>query len=331
MFAIKKALKKFTHPNSTPTEQVAPKLHASVYYGAPGQDAPETYKKHRIDVLRVQYFNLLNTGHLQRVDEDPDNLFDTQNGFSEENVRELKQYSSEQLVTVAGHTAGMRLITKDANNSTTAITTLVNFVEEHQLTGIDIDFESYSEWDDEDYTAYKNFIFALGNKLHSIGRKLAICGPVWTSDHPPFRWRYEDIVSLPVDYITLMVYDYQCDHGGGQPICPLAWLKRWAGTMTKIIPDNRLVIGIPSYSYSAVEDEYNIQNLTLEQVKEKNGYQGGRRDPSSAEVIKEVDGVMYVINDRHSLNTKRRLLEQLGVKHIAVWHLGGNDWFGDGI
>ncbi|ORY08386.1 glycoside hydrolase [Basidiobolus meristosporus CBS 931.73] len=324
MFAIKKAFKNLGHraPSST-----ALKLHAWIYYGAPGQDAPATYKRHKIDVLRVQYFNLLTTGQLERIDEDPDELFDTQNGFSEENVRELKQYSTEQLVTVAGHVAGLRALTSDEAILSTAVSILVDFVTEHQLTGVDIDFESYGKWTGEDYAGYKAFLSTLGARLHSLGKKLAICAPVWTTDHCPLQWRYEDFVPLPVDYITPMIYDYQWDHGGGQPICPLAWLKRWTITISKIIPNDRLVIGIPSYSYCAVEDEYEFKNLTLDQVKDRGGYAGGRRDPLSAEIVKKVDGLVYVINDQHSLNVKRTVLENLGVKQLAVWHLGGNDWF----
>ncbi|KAK9763377.1 hypothetical protein K7432_009999 [Basidiobolus ranarum] len=333
MSRVKKLLKLFRDRTSSErgdttikTNEVSTKLHAWIYYGAPGQHAPDTYKNNEINVLRVQYFNLLDTGILQRVDEDPSDLFNTQNGFSEKNVQELKKYSSEQLVTVAGHTCGIRALA-ETNKSSEIITTLTNFVAEYQLTGIDIDFESYGEWGDEDYDIYKKFIYMLGTRLKQINKKLAICGPAWTSKQSPMRWRYEDFVSLPVDYVTPMVYDYQCHYGGGQPICPLAWLKRWTIDMNKIFHNDRLVIGLPSYGYLSTVDRYEPKNLTLEEIKEQNGYHGGQRDHSSGEIIKTVGDMVYVSNDRESMNIKRKLVEDLGVRQVAVWHLGGNDWF----
>ncbi|ORX99868.1 glycoside hydrolase [Basidiobolus meristosporus CBS 931.73] len=303
-------------------------LHAWIYYGAPAQNAPDTYKKHKIDVLRPQYFNLLDDGSLQRIDEDPYDLYTTQNAFSEKNISELKMYSKEQLVTISGHVTGMRnAFAKRATNYTGIVDILVDFVNEHQLTGIDIDFESYNLWTKTDYTNYKHFISVLGSKLHKSSKKLAVCGPMWTSSHSPHQWKYIDFVNLPVDYITPMVYDYQWDYGAGQPTCPLAWLKRWILMMKKLFKNERLVIGLPSYGYTASLGQYNIKNLSLEQIKHLNGYHGGIRDNSSAEIIKVVGNTVYVSNDRESMNVKRKLVESLGATQVSVWHLGGNDWF----
>ncbi|KAK9763378.1 hypothetical protein K7432_010000 [Basidiobolus ranarum] len=302
---------------TTPT-----KLQAWIYYGAPAQEASKTYKNNAIDVLRVQYFNLLDNGTLRRIDEDPKNLFDTQNAFSEKNVKEIKHYSSEQLVTVSGHINGMR-----ATNYTELVGALVSFVKEHELTGIDIDFENYNKWTDKDYKGYKEFISNLGTELKQADKKLAICGPMWTSEESPFKWQYADFVDLPVNYVTPMVYDYQWDYGGGWPICPLSWLKKWGLMMRNIFSDERLVIGIPSYAYSATRGKFNIKNLTLKQVKNQGGYAGAKRDPSSAEMVKYVGNKVYVSNDKHSMNAKRQVLESVGIKQISVWHLGGNAWF----
>ncbi|ORX90905.1 glycoside hydrolase [Basidiobolus meristosporus CBS 931.73] len=329
MFSIADTSSVLSHPafsytvSDIPSINLAPsKLQAWVYYGAPAQNASDVYKNNAIDVLRVQYFNLLDNGDLKLIKEDRSDLFSTKNAYSQENVRELKQYSQEQLITVSGHVTGMR-----ATNYTQIVRTLVDFVKEHNMTGIDIDFESFNKWTARDYTKYKDFIQALGTELNQAQRKLAICGPMWTSKESPFQWKYEDFKSLPVNYVTPMVYDYQWDYGGGSPITPLGWLKTWTETMLKIFGKNRLVIGIPSYGYLATKGKYDIKNLTLQQIKSQNGYKDGKRDPSSGEVIKTVGNKVYVSNDRESMVTKRKLVESLGVSQISVWHLGGNDWF----
>jgi spore germination protein YaaH len=38
-------------------------------------------------------------------------------------------------------------------------------------------------------------------------------------------------------------------------------------------------------------------------------------------------GVFYDYADSQTLNTKRSLLEHLGIQNVSVWHLGGNQWF----
>ncbi|KAL1916638.1 uncharacterized protein VTP21DRAFT_5342 [Calcarisporiella thermophila] len=314
-------------PNrSTSNERI--RIHAWVYYGAPALTASADYKANKIDVLRVQYFKLLDDGILERIDEDSDDLYATQNGFSESNIQDISEHSAEQLVTVSGSIDSMRSLFACGSKKYNAINTLVKFVTTYELTGIDIDFETFGRWTLEDYDNYKAFVTSLGIRLRNAKKKLAICGPMWTSKESPLIWNYPDFVKLPVDYITPMLYDYQCDYGGGSPICPLSWLKEWTLNMLEIFPVERLVIGLPSYGYTATLDKYDIQNLTLEQIKEAGGYNGGKRDKESAEVIKiTANGQVFVSNDKISLNTKLQLVQSLGIKQVSIWHLGGNDWF----
>ncbi|ORX93705.1 glycoside hydrolase [Basidiobolus meristosporus CBS 931.73] len=329
MLAVGNLSESYGHRGFYPTPGNPPTtFHAWMFYGAPAQNAAQTYKRYTIDVLRTQYFNLLDDGNLQLVYEDSSDLYNTQNAYSERNIAELKRFSKEQLVTISGHISGMRqAFSKLSTNSTHIIQTLVDFVNDHRLTGIDIDFENYNQWTSKDYSDYKSFVTSLGKRLHESNKKLAICGPMWTSEEPPFQWKYEDFVNLPIDYVTPMIYDYQWDYGGGAPICPLEWLRKWTLKMKRIFHSDQLVIGLPSYGYTAKRGKYNIRNLTLQQIKRLDGYHGGRRDNSSAEVFKFVGDTVYVSIDRKAINAKRRVVESLGVRQISVWHLGGNDWF----
>ena len=341
LIAIENALETNTPiPIPTPTPAPVPpnagtvgtKLHVWVYPGAPALDASNTYKNNKVDVIRVEYFKLLPTGVVQQINEDPNDLGSTKNAFSVANVKEIKAYSSEQLVTLSGDYEGLRGLASASNKLTAAVNTLKNFVVTQGLTGMDIDIEGFGSWTSADYNTYVSFLGALGTALHGAGKKLAVCGPNWTSgfDKTPFScgWNWNTFVSLPIDYMTPMIYDWQWDYGGGTPVSPLAWIGEWSERMLALFGAERLVIGIPSYGYSGTQGKWDITILTLDQIKAANGYSGGTRDASSAEVFKTVGGKVYCSNDKISMNAKKAKAESKGVKALAVWHAGGgNDWF----
>lgn len=305
------------------------KYCAWIYPGAPATNAPDTYKKYKIDMLRPEYFTVTEAGILTRVDEDKSNLYATANAFSEANVAEVRKYSKEQMVTVSSGAEGMRKFLSNSEAMKKGVQTLVDFVVKYGLTGIDIDFEQFSSWTADDYKLFKSFMLLLGNSLHSKVKKLALCGPMWTSpfNESPFpNFDYKDFKTLPVDYISPMTYDYQYDYGGGAAVCPIDWLTSWAVNMKKLFPVNKLIMGIPSYGYTATTGKWDIKILTLEQIRRANGYSGGRRDGKSGEVFKQVGNKMFVSNDTVSLGLKRDALVKQGITMISVWHLGGNDF-----
>jgi hypothetical protein len=327
-------------PAPTPAPAPAPapaptpstwKYHVWVYPGAPAMDASDTYKNQKIDVIRAEYFTLLENGDLRQLNEDPNDLGGTKNAFSVANVREIKSYSSEQLVTLSGHTEGLNSL-GSSSKLDSAVRTLVQFAIDNDLTGIDVDIEGFGGWTPANYKTYITFIRNLGNELHAVRKKLAICAPNWTSpfDHPPLTcgWNWQDFVPLPVDYMTPMMYDWQWDHGGNTPVAPLDWISEWTDRLMKIFGPDRLVIGLPSYGYYATPGQWDVVLLTLDQTKAANGYYGGSRDPASAEIFKRVGSKVYVSNDNVSLNAKKKMVERHGCRAVSVWHAGGgNEWF----
>ncbi|MBI4239392.1 hypothetical protein HY620_00180 [Candidatus Uhrbacteria bacterium] len=87
------------------------------------------------------------------------------------------------------------------------------------------------------------------------------------------------------------------------------------------------MIGLPAYGYHGKTGEYAITIDTLEQSKRYTGFATAKRDPNSYEMRWSYGGVSYTYQDTTGLNLKRELIESQGIKHISVWHLGGNAWF----
>jgi spore germination protein YaaH len=319
-------------------------LCAWIYPGAPAWSADnknhlnpkDMYHTYHIDILRAQYFSITADGSVSLISEDPTNMEVTANGYSTANVADLKAYSSQQYTTVSGIMPGIRQLWNNSWNANAVITILVSFVVSNGITGVDIDFENFNQWSADDYIKYKQFITNLGNTLHSYGKRLIVCGPVWTSSVSPFpNWNYLDFVSLPIDYISPMTYDYQWDFGGGAPIAPLDWLSVWAVNMLAIFPAVKLIMGLPAYGYTATSGQYDIKIKTYNQIIEASA--GATRDLSSCEMmlVSPVSSGsasnVKVYNDNVSLITKRAVLVNAGIKIISVWHLGGNLWFQHGI
>ncbi|KNC95855.1 uncharacterized protein SPPG_08720 [Spizellomyces punctatus DAOM BR117] len=305
-------------------------LHAWIYPGSPALNAPDTYRSVRIHVLRPQYFTLQPNGILKLDKEDPDDLFDTKNGFSLTNVADIKAHSDEQLVTVSCQLDAFRAVYTDIEKRNAFILTLVDFCNEYGLTGIDLDLEAFSKWSDADYANYKSLVSDLGMLLQSHNRKLSVCGP---TDYDPsnqnYRWRYEDFINLPVDYITPMCYDYQWLDEVGAPIAPLKWIHVWTQYLLSLgISTGRLVIGLPSYSYRVNKHNGTVTLTTLEVAKALGVYDPNRREATSAEImVDDAQGDKWVISDNVSLREKVQAAHMAGASKISVWHLGGNEWF----
>lgn len=307
---------------ASPTETMA-----WIYPGDPSCEATNDYKKYQIDVLKPEYFLVSDQGELRLLTEEEDGC----NGFSIENLKEIKEYSKSQYVTVAA--SNINNIENFLDKTLTTqepIEKLVNFVVQNNIEGVEIDFEAFSAWDQTDYENYKRFLTLLGEKLHQNEKKLMVDGPAIGADleQSYYLWNYKDFLDLPVDKIVVMAYDYQYDYGAGTAISPLKWLQNVATRTLRDYPNpSKITIGLPSYGYKAKKNSYSFELLTHEQMMFQPGFSLAKRDPKSKELKWQHGGYMYFYNDSTSLTEKKKLLEKLGLNSISVWHLGGNPWF----
>jgi spore germination protein YaaH len=313
-------------PTLTRLAQWRSHAQAWIYPGSPACNAPNEYKDGRnIDTLKPQYFKLDATGVLIELTTAADGC----NAYSPANAAEIKQYSKHQYVTIAGNRASMNALITDQTKMTNAITTIKNFLQTVGFTGAEIDFEGFARWTPQQYSGYKNFLTQLGDTLHQSGYKLMIDGPAVVADSTSsYQWHYEDFNALPVDYVVVMEYDWQYDFGAGTPVAPLARERDVTQRIIEKITDiNKIVIGIPAYGYHGQTGGYTITIDTNAQSQTYPGYNTATRDGASAEMLFATGGVSYDYADSQTLNTKRSLIESLGIKNVSVWHLGGNQWF----
>jgi spore germination protein YaaH len=295
--------------------------------------AQATYQANNIDVLKPGFISIDDNGNLSLDIQDYPSLC---NEGSPANIADWKAHSTEQYATVGSMDNGVgpvQALVGNPTKVTTAINTLVNFVQSSGITGIEIDFEGYEEWSTTVYSQYVSFLTTLGNRLHAIGKKLMVDVPAIDSTDSQNYYKYftyQGLNNAPIDYIAIMCYDGYYDGTCGTPVASNSYVNntiKWA--FAKITDHNKIVMGIPSYGYHCATGTTNFPDNTdtLSQSQTFPGFSTATRDPNSYEMMWRNGGISYIYVDQTGLDLKRKLIESWGVKAVSVWHLGGNAWF----
>lgn len=305
-------------------------IMAWIYPGEPACGARAEYSDgRRIDILKAEYFTVDQSGALVLLTETDRGC----NAFSRKNVDHLRMFSKEQYATVSSSYAGsMDRFLSRATEGGDDIRRLTEFAVANRLTGIELDFEDFGGWSRSSYDRYKGFVRLLGESLRAEGKRLMIDGPAISSDEEAawFPWNYADFTDLPVDWVVVMAYDYQFDHGAGNPVAPLEWIDRVVRRTRDSFSDaSRLSFGIPSYGYRGEKGTSSIRLLTHSEASALPGFSSALRDAGSAERVGRNGTEVVFFQDSTSMDEKRAIIERAGVSSVSVWHLGGNEWFSD--
>ena len=253
------------------------------------------------------------------------------NALSRNNIDYYNSKSTEQFVTISGSGEGFKNLVNSPTKRAQSVQLLTDLMAQVEMTGIELDFEGYSGWTAADYQGYKVYLQELGASLQSGGYKLMIDAPAIYNDgiQSVFEFRYSDFENLPVDYITVMAYDYQYDYGGASPVTEDQFLLDSIARIKEELPSwqEKLWVGLPTYGYTAQEGAYRITILTRDQVFDRLSQaqiDQATRIPNSMELIYKDGSQVYVWQDDISVQHKIDLVQGEGIDNIAIWHLGGN-------
>lgn len=212
----------------------------------------------------------------------------------------------------------------------------VNFVQ--SLIGIAKN-EGYSGWDIdweqkkiEDKENFSKLIQSVASELHKNRLTLSVTvqqkveEQVGTFDDTSDDWHE---LAKYADEIRIMVYDFHYDASESGPITPLNELEAVLDYAIKVIPLNKITLGVPMYGYDW--DDQKGEAIQYEdgmnRIKKNNG--SFVRDPETEEII----GKYLAGKQEHNLwftDTKSiiRILyiaDNYDIKRIAFWRLGGED------
>ncbi|MFK0296302.1 glycosyl hydrolase family 18 protein [Streptomyces sp. NPDC090442] len=315
-------------------------MEAWVYPGSTGEatcQASAEYGDGRLrdGVLKAEYWQVGKDGSLdlQTASDLPCN------GFSDANAADTKAHSAAQYVTVSAmDRPTVAALVGDPDRRTAAVAQLTRFTQRIGFTGVDIDFEDFWNWSQDDERGYESFVSELAQSLHAAGLRLQIDGPVEVRDgDSPFN--YAALMKAGADQLVIMDYGrmFNTDDGRCLAISPHDWVR--AGVkfaQSKVRNPDQLVIGLSSYGFTAPDpcDTGKIKDsVPVADIRKQPGYSddpttvAARRDAGSGEVRWSDHGMLYDYTDQAGMNAKLAVLKELGVTHVSVWVLGGNPWF----
>ncbi len=177
---------------------------------------------------------------------------------------------------------------------------LLDYVNEHHYSGINIDFEEIPLKSKENLT---EFMKKLTDVFHS--RHLTVSIDVVDGDAV---YDLRELSKL-VDYIVLMAYDEYWEDSEAGPIASIAWLASSLNGHMNDIPNAKLVIGLANYGYDWIRTknhgiEKNFQDLMV------------TSDIANATIVFDSD----------SLNPRYSYLENKAILH-DVWFLDAASLF----
>ena len=173
---------------------------------------------------------------------------------------------------------GMAAILADRSTRTEHVATIVEFADDLDVDGIDLDYEKFAFSDGRGTWAetrpnWVAFVTELADALHADDRTLTVSiPPVWglppraieaarasaeddgTTTTIPIEtaegyWVYDHGAIAPVvDAIRIMAYDYSVEEAG--PIAPIWWVADAVASTSAVVPQeyhDKLVLGVGPY------------------------------------------------------------------------------------
>lgn len=198
-----------------------------------------------------------------------------------------------------------------------AVRQLSDYVVKNQYDGLDLDFESLKA---EDRDRYSSFVAQLAKELHSKKKKLSV------TVHPKFEepgtWdgtKSQDWVALgkSADVVKIMCYDYSWSTSPAGPIAPTEWVTNLAKYALKVLPKEKIDIGVAWYGYQWKKDGP-ADSLVFEDV----GNRLKQIDLSSGEMW---DGALTRFSGKAAFEQKLKAVTALGLTKFSAWYCGSED------
>jgi cellulose synthase/poly-beta-1,6-N-acetylglucosamine synthase-like glycosyltransferase/spore germination protein YaaH/peptidoglycan/xylan/chitin deacetylase (PgdA/CDA1 family) len=178
----------------------------------------------------------------------------------------------------------------------------VDYVTQKKFVGLVVDFEEIPK---KSQKPFGEFIGELGARLHAEKLKLMVALPAadWDYDYAG--------VGKSSDAVILMNYDEHWRTSGAGPIASQEWFVHNLTTILKLVPPEKLVMGIANYAY----------DWPIKPGKKKKA--GPARAESFQEsVVTASESEAEIDFDSDSLNPQFSYTDEQGLEH-DVWLLDG--------
>jgi spore germination protein len=195
----------------------------------------------------------------------------------------------------------------------------------YQAEGFDLDFENIgSGYRDE----FSLLVRSIAEKMKEEGLyfSLTIQAQTGKNDWDGILGQDLPVLAAYPDEIRLMIYDRHGYFSKSGPITPMEWYKDVIDHNLRHIPEEKLVIGLPTYAYLW----HNDGNIKSYQYKDFIAYAEREefeieRDSESFELRYENSSSVGWLSDSFAVIKKIDYARNLGLNRFAIWNLGGTD------
>lgn len=211
------------------------------------------------------------------------------------------------------------------------IDTVKSSLVQHQIDGINIDFENMNIKNKADFVA---FIRELRAALKPIGKKVSVSVTRTNSD-PSWSGSYDRLqLGKAADYIVMMGYDEHWEGGGkAGSVASLPWTEEGIKLLMKEVPSHKIILGVPFYTREWITNPTtgNVTSTDRSMSDVETIIADKKLTPVWDENAKQ-SYVQYVtdngekhqiwIEDQKSMTLRRDLINKYRLIGAAAWHIG---------
>ncbi|MBO8158253.1 glycosyl hydrolase family 18 protein [Thermosyntropha sp.] len=212
-----------------------------------------------------------------------------------------------------------------SQNRRNLIDNIVYIVKRDKYDGVNIDFEFIDPNDGPYFTIFlRELKTALGK---DIPLSVAVFGRTG-KDKWPIAYEYDKIGQI-ADYVVVMAYDYSYATSNPGPIAPLWWVKEVADYMSRVMPAEKILLGIPTYGYdwslaggrASTVTATKLQNLKSKYVL--NEYFDSYSMSPYWTYYDAYGNLHYIwLENKRSLEEKIKVADDYGLGGISFWRIG---------
>lgn len=250
-----------------------------------------------------------------------------------ENLRLLAQENSTKLIPSINNSSAEALsnILNSPSLRNVHINSILNEIETYGYDGIDIDYELMLSTDTEEFTL---FLKELSEKLHHNNKVLTIA-ILWKTNVVAALDQFSSTrsaqnwsgISKYVDEFRIMAYDYTGSDKTEGPIAPIYWIEDILKYAVAVVPNEKIVLGLPLYAYKWNDGNTEARALVWEDVQLyiQNNDCSDTFDINKQEkkLICENDIIWY--QDKEATESRIELANSYGIYKFVFWRLGGED------
>ena len=280
-----------------------------------------------IDTLKPEYATVTSDGTVRVLTVEKDG----QLGLSEANAQSVKDHCKNPVFTVSCKgVEAMEALCSSPTRRASAVADIVGLAQHIGFNGVEENFEPAGDWTGKDYADFQQFTEELRKALNDRGMTLSVCVPPITALNDPangqqlYRLKYEEISNI-CDFVVIMAYDKQYDHGNGTPVAPLGFLKEVCSWALQHIPKEKIIIGLPLYGYHGRIGQTKLSLMNYYQATKKRGFEMAERN-QDGEMYWQIGRQYFCFQDIESINIKTRVIADAGLDHVCFWVMGNNLW-----